>query len=68
MSQNVMPGRGSPSHDQVEERVDSTASDRSSPTSPVQGTRPAFATAGHGHAASVVASDADLLATALPFL
>ena len=63
-----MSGRGFPSHDQVEERVDSTASHRSSPTSPVQGTRPAFATAGHGHAASVVASDADLLATALPFL
>ena len=58
VSQNVMPGRRSSGHDKVEERVDSTASHRSSPTSPAQGTRPAFATAGHGHAASVVASDA----------
>ena len=48
--------------------MDSTAPHRSSPTSPAIGARPAHATAGHGHAAAVVASDADLLATALPFL
>ena len=46
----------------------STALLRSSPTSSAQATRAASATAGHGHAASVVGSDAELLAAALPFL
>jgi anti-sigma regulatory factor (Ser/Thr protein kinase) len=37
-------------------------------TSSALRTRPAQAATGHGHAASVVASDAELLATALPFV
>jgi anti-sigma regulatory factor (Ser/Thr protein kinase) len=54
--------------DQVEERVDSTASDCPSPALPAHRTGGANAPAGHGHAASVIGTDAELLATALPFL
>lgn len=46
--------------------MDSTASPR--PASPAPAARSGHAWGGHGHAASVVDSDADLLATALPFL
>jgi anti-sigma regulatory factor (Ser/Thr protein kinase) len=47
--------------------VDSTAPDCPSPALPAHGTD-AEPAAGHGHAAAVVGSDAELLATALPFL
>lgn len=53
---------------QAEERVDSTASRRSSPASPARRPRPVDATALQAHGASVVRSDAELLATALPFI
>jgi anti-sigma regulatory factor (Ser/Thr protein kinase) len=53
--------------ERVEELVDSTAPDRS-PAPPARHPRAAHIPAGHGHAASVVASDAELLATALPFI
>lgn len=48
--------------------MDSTAPDRPSPALPAHRNGGAPAPAGHGHAASVVGSDAELLATALPFL
>jgi anti-sigma regulatory factor (Ser/Thr protein kinase) len=48
--------------------VNSTASQRSSPASPALLAGTAIAHADHGHAAAVVGSDAELLATALPFL
>src|SRR5215218_11132591 len=60
--------RPTPGPEQVEERVDSTASQRSFPASPAFSAGPADAPARHGHAAAVVGSDAELLATALPFL
>jgi anti-sigma regulatory factor (Ser/Thr protein kinase) len=47
--------------------VDSTAPDCSA-APPALRTRAAPAPAGHGHAAAVVASDTELLATALPFI
>jgi anti-sigma regulatory factor (Ser/Thr protein kinase) len=48
--------------------VDSTSANRSSPASSALRTQPAKAVPDHGHAASVVGSDAELLATALPFV
>jgi anti-sigma regulatory factor (Ser/Thr protein kinase) len=68
MSQNGVSGRRFPGPEQLEERVDSAASEHSFPTSPAFVAGPANATVQHGHAAAVVGSDAELLATALPFL
>jgi anti-sigma regulatory factor (Ser/Thr protein kinase) len=68
VSQNVFSGRQLSGPEQVEELVDETAADETSPARPAHRTMPPHATAGHGHAASVVASDAELLATALPFI
>jgi anti-sigma regulatory factor (Ser/Thr protein kinase) len=68
VSQNAFFGRRSPAPERLEERVDRTAPDWSVPVSAALGPSAAPVTAGHGHAASVVASDAELLATALPFL
>jgi anti-sigma regulatory factor (Ser/Thr protein kinase) len=48
--------------------VDSTASGRRSPAPPAPRSGGALDAAGHGHGAAVVASDADVLASALPFL
>ena len=48
--------------------MDSTASERPSPASPALLTGPEHSSVPHGHGASVVASDSELLATALPFL
>jgi anti-sigma regulatory factor (Ser/Thr protein kinase) len=62
VSQNVFSRPEVPGPERVEELVDGTATGCSPPAPP------AHAPAGHGHAASVVASDAELLATALPFL
>jgi anti-sigma regulatory factor (Ser/Thr protein kinase) len=48
--------------------VDSTAPDGSSPASTALRSGGALAAAGSGHAASVVGTDAEILASALPFL
>ncbi len=63
-----MPWPEVPGPEHSEERVDSTASERPSTASPALLTRPASASVPGGHAAAVVASDSELLATALPFL
>jgi anti-sigma regulatory factor (Ser/Thr protein kinase) len=63
-----MPRPGVPGPDQVEERVDSTASERPFEASPALLTRPVHTPVSSGHAAALVASDSELLATALPFL
>jgi anti-sigma regulatory factor (Ser/Thr protein kinase) len=73
VSQNVVFGRISPAPGPVEERVDRTASDRSATApSALRASAPdgrvAGGRAGLGHAAAVVASDAEVLATALPFV
>jgi anti-sigma regulatory factor (Ser/Thr protein kinase) len=48
--------------------VDSTAPDRPSPAPTALRSGGALAAAGHGHGASVVETDAEVLASALPFL
>jgi anti-sigma regulatory factor (Ser/Thr protein kinase) len=48
--------------------VDSTASGRRSPAPPAPRSGGALDAAGHGHAAAVVGSDTEILASALPFL
>lgn len=68
MAQNGLPRPEVPGPEQAEERVDSTAPERLSPAWPALPTTPAPGSVRDGHAAAVVASDSELLATALPFL
>jgi hypothetical protein len=68
VAQNGDSGRRGSGPEQVGERVDRTAPDCSSPARPARRAGNAHGSAGHGHAASVVGSDEELLATALPFI
>src|SRR4051812_20211854 len=67
MPQNVAFGRRS-GPEQVEERVDSTVPDSPPRAATALRSGGALDAAGYGHAAAVVDTDAEILASALPFL